>query len=157
MNQKSKTAEKKLKISSNVDTKTLSNNQKMLEKYKNDTKIYRLWIDNKGVCWSYVPDKLLSQQTTHHQIKTEEEARVSFQKFYQLSRVKLVAAKKFIYGNLLFGKIHPRKFPHITPLFLAKHKDEILQRVVDYKNLNQNSKKNYTALQRLDKMFGRLG
>jgi len=74
-------------------------------------------------------------------IELEEGAPLPPGRLYSLSPVKLETLRAFINENLRFGFICPTSSSHAAPVLFVKKKDGSLQLCVDYRGLNNLSKK----------------
>lgn len=92
-----------------------------------------------------------------HNIEIEEGTKPHHRLLFQLSPAELVACKEYVQDLLRKGKIRPSKSPFGAQLFFVKDKNKPLRGVVDYRALNQITKRNNAPLSRSDEMFDRLG
>lgn len=82
----------------------------------------------------------------HHQIETIEREKSRFCRLYQLPPDEPAAVKEYIDENLAAGKIRHSKSSSSFPMVFAKEKDGSLCEVVDYRSLDQITKRYSTAV-----------
>ena len=133
------TAEKISKMGGDRDKKM----EELLKKYE------KVFVDE-------LPGGLPPKRDVDHAIETNPDARPPHRPLYQLSPSELIAAKAYIVELLRKGKIRRSRSPYGAPLFFVRHNNQ-LRAVVDYRALNQITKKNSAPLPRPDEMFDRLG
>jgi hypothetical protein len=86
-----------------------------------------------------------SQLPPHHpydlKIDLEEGSTLPLGTIYLLSPVELEALRKFLDENIATGLLHSSSSPHRAPVLLVKKKDGPLHLCVDFRGLNQITKK----------------
>ena len=85
--------------------------------------------------------KLAEHRLCDLKINLDEGTALPFGPIYSLSQEELVALHKFIDKNLATGFIHSSHSPHGAPVLFIHKKDSSLWLCIDFKGLNQISKK----------------
>ena len=92
-----------------------------------------------------------------HAIKLEEGATPGLGPIYSLSETERIALKEFIDSHLAAGTIRPSQLPIGAPVLFVKKKDGSLCMVVDYRKLNNVTRKDRYPLPRINDLIDRLG
>lgn len=117
--------------------------QKVLQKYD-------------SVIVDELPDGLPPKRSIDHEIEIQTNSSPPYRPTFQLSSAELLATKQYISKLLKSGKLRPSKSLYGSPLFFVRQKGE-LRGVIDYRALNQITKKKKAPIPRIDEMMDRLG
>jgi hypothetical protein len=101
-------------------------------------------------------DKLLPHQLYDHKIELEKPNELSYHPLYKMSLEELEAAREYILDNLSKGFIEPSNAPFASPIIMAEKPGGGLRFCVDYRKLNQLTKKDRYPLPLIDEVFERL-
>lgn len=104
-----------------------------------------------------LPDVIPPKRSVDHVFETDRNLKPPHRPLFQLSPLELDAAKKYVEELLRKGKIQPSRSSYGNSLFFVKEKDKPMQGVVDYRALNDITKRNNAPLPRSDEMFDKLG
>ena len=91
-----------------------------------------------------------------HSIPLAPDAKIPFGPTYRLSEIEEKALKDFLDENLAKGFIRPSSSPAGAPILFAKKKDGALRLCVDYRALNNITRKDRYPLPRIDNLLDRL-
>ncbi|KAL3708702.1 hypothetical protein TMatcc_006686 [Talaromyces marneffei ATCC 18224] len=101
-------------------------------------------------------DKLPISQPYDHKIELEKPNELSYHPLYKMSLDELEAAREYIIDNLNKGFIEPSNAPFASPIIMAEKPGGGLRFCVDYRKLNQLTKKDRYPLPLIDEVFERL-
>ena len=91
-----------------------------------------------------------------HKIDIDDEGKVPFRPIYRLSQVEEQALKDYLDENLAKGFIRPSQSPAGAPILFAKKKDGKLRLVVDFRGINNITRKDRYPLPRIESLLDRL-
>lgn len=100
-------------------------------------------------------DKLPEPQLYDQKIELEKPNDLSYHPLYKMSLEELEAAREYIMDNLHKGFIEPSKAPFASPIIMAEKPGGGLRFCVDYRKLNQLTKKDRYPLPLIDEVFER--
>lgn len=101
-------------------------------------------------------DELPPRRSYDHAVELEPGSTVPYGRIYRLSEVELKALREFLDEYLAKGFIRPSKSPGGAPVLFIKKKDGSLRLCVDYRGLNNITKKDRYPLPRIDELLDRL-
>ncbi|CUA71631.1 Transposon Tf2-11 polyprotein [Rhizoctonia solani] len=89
-------------------------------------------------------------------IELKEDAKLGHAPLYSMTPVESKELKEWLDKELAQGKITPSKSPVASPVMFVKKKDGSLRLVVDYRKLNEATKKNSYPLPRQDDLLAKI-
>lgn len=101
-------------------------------------------------------DKLPPHRYVDHAIEIEEGKKPPFGPLYSMSEAELRALKQYLEENLSKGFIRASKSSAASPVLFAKKSDGSLRFCVDYRALNEITRKNRYPLPLIDETLNRL-
>ncbi|EED22559.1 gag/polymerase/env polyprotein, putative [Talaromyces stipitatus ATCC 10500] len=135
------------------DKKTL---EEKLEEEEIRKKLLAYLKDFVDVFSKHESDKLPPHQPYNHKIELEKPNELSYNPLYKMSRDELEAAQEYIIDNLNKGFLEPSSSPFAAPIIMASKPGGGLRFCVDYRKLNQLTKKDQYPLPLIDEVFERL-
>ncbi len=97
-----------------------------------------------------------SRLTVDHKIELTTENNLSFEPLRRMSDEQLSETKRYILENLHKGFISPSNVPFAAPILFAKKADGSLRFCVDYRKLNELTKKDPYPIPLIDEMMARI-
>lgn len=89
-----------------------------------------------------------------HEIVLEPGKRLPVAKLYPLSIEQKTVLREYLDAETKSGRVRPSKSPYGSPCFFVPKKDGKLRLVVDYRTLNEATRKNVYPLPRIDQIYG---
>ena len=103
-----------------------------------------------------VSDSLPPCRSYDHKIELESERQLGYGRLYNQSTEELKAVKEYLTENLRKGWIEPSQAPYSSPVLFVKKPNGGLRFCVDYRKLNQITKKDRYPLPLIDETLARL-
>jgi hypothetical protein len=104
-------------------------------------------------------DKLPLHRTYDYKIQLKDPASTSslgYSPLYHQSTTELEEVKRYLTENLDKGFIKPSQAPFVSPILFVKKKDSSLRFCIDYRKLNNLTRKDRYPLPLIDKTLARL-
>ncbi|EED15745.1 retrovirus polyprotein, putative [Talaromyces stipitatus ATCC 10500] len=98
-------------------------------------------------------DKLPPHRPYNYKIELEKPNELSYNSLYKMSRDELEAAQEYIIDNLNKGFLEPSSLLFAAPIIIALKLGEGLRFCVNYRKLNQLTKKDWYPLPLINKVF----
>jgi hypothetical protein len=114
---------------------------------------YREFLD---VFSKKASDMLAPHRTYDHMITLEKEHELSYSPLYKLTNEELETMKKYILENLHKGFICPSQAPFAAPVLFVRKPSGGLRFCVDYRKLNQITRKDRYPLPLIDETLARI-
>jgi hypothetical protein len=102
-------------------------------------------------------DKLPPHRPYDHKITLEKENDLGYSPLYKMTTEELEATKKYLIDNLHKGFIAPSQAPHATPVLFVKKPNGSLRFCIDFRKLNQITRKDQYPIPLIDETLARLG
>lgn len=102
-------------------------------------------------------DKLPQHKpTVDHKIELDAENNLSFEPLRRMTEDQLSETKRYILENLHKGFIAPSNAPYAAPILFVKKADGSMRLCVDYRKLNELTKKDPYPIPLIDEMMARI-
>jgi transposase InsO family protein len=102
-------------------------------------------------------DLLPPHRSYDHKIILEKENTLTYSPLYKMSLEELETLKQYLMDNLEKGFIEPSQSPFAAPVLFIKKPNGGLRLCIDYRKLNQLTRKDQYPLPLMDEIFARLG
>ena len=102
-------------------------------------------------------DVLPLHRTYDHKITLDKPNTLSYSPLYQMSVTELEEVKRYLLDNLNKGFIEPSQSPFAAPVLFVKKANGSLRFCIDYRKLNQLTRKDRYPIPLLDETLARLG
>src|SRR5450432_1544087 len=114
--------------------------------------------------WSYSDafskkesDKLPPNRSYDYQIELTEENQLSYSPLYKMTIEELEVVKQYLIDNLAKGFIEPSQAPFASPVLFVKKLNGELRFCIDFRKLNQITRKDQYPLPLIDETLARIG
>src|SRR5450432_416806 len=114
--------------------------------------------------WSYSDafskkesDKLPPNRSYDYQIELTEENQLSYSPLYKMTIEELEVVKQYLIDNLAKGFIEPSQAPFASPVLFVKKPNGELRFCIDFRKLNQITRKDQYPLPLIDETLARIG
>jgi hypothetical protein len=116
--------------------------------------VYRGFID---IFSKTASDQLPPHRLYNHKIILEKDNTLTYSPLYKMSLKELETLKQYLMDNLKKGFIEPSQSPFAAPVLFIKKPTGGLRLCIDYRKLNQLTRKDQYPLPLMDEIFARLG
>ncbi|CUA70761.1 Transposon Tf2-11 polyprotein [Rhizoctonia solani] len=126
------------------------------EQEANDHPIPKEYLEFAKVFGEEEFNKLPPHRPYDIDIELKEDAKLGHAPLYSMTPAESKELKEWLDKELAQGKITPSKSPIASPVMFVKKKDGSLRLVVDYRKLNEATKKNSYPLPRQDDLLAKI-